>query len=129
MLAEKLRLLRDIHDLTQNDLAEVIGVDRSTYAYYELGRIEPSLEKIRVLAIFYQVSADFLLDLPPIEYNQIQKRVETLLSYPPDAIYNTRIAYTAYLMRQKNKHHDPPVHIQQLQKEKLRKTEKTRDKK
>lgn len=65
MLAEKLRLLRDIHDLTQNDLAEVIGVDRSTYAYYELGRIEPSLEKIRVLAIFYQVSVDFLLDLPP----------------------------------------------------------------
>lgn len=128
MLAEKLRLLRDIHDLTQNDLAEVIGVDRSTYAYYELGRTEPSLEKIRVLAIFYKVSVDFLLDLPPIENNQTQKRVETLLSYPPDAIYNTCTSYTAYLTRQKNKRYDPPVHIQQLQKEKLRKTEKTRDK-
>ncbi len=112
MLTEKLRLLRDLYDLTQNDIAEIIGVNRSTYAYYELGRTEPSLEKIRTLAAFYQVSVDFLLDLPPIKDERTQKRVETLLSYSPDAIYNTHASYTSYLSRQK---------------EKLRKTQKTRD--
>ena len=40
------------------------------------------------------------------------------MSYPPDANYNTCSSYTAYLTRQKNKRYDPPVHIQQLQKEK-----------
>ena len=40
-----------------------MGIDRSTYAYYELGRTEPSLDKLMLFATFYQVSADFFIRL------------------------------------------------------------------
>lgn len=73
MLSEKLWNLRNIYHLTQEDIAKAMGIDRSTYAYYELGRTEPSLDKLMLFATFYQVSADFLLDLPPVKNKKNQK--------------------------------------------------------
>ena len=74
MLSEKLWNLRNIYLLTQEDIAKAMGIDRSTYAYYKLGRTEPSLDKLMLFATFYQVSADFLLDLPPVKNKKNQKK-------------------------------------------------------
>ena len=35
---KKLKRLRENFNLTQQQVAEALGIDRSTYAYYELGR-------------------------------------------------------------------------------------------
>ena len=74
MLSEKLWNLRNIYLLTQEDIAKAMGIDRSTYAYYKLGRTEPSLDELMLFATFYQVSADFLLDLPPVKNKKNQKK-------------------------------------------------------
>ena len=81
MLSEKLWNLRNIYLLTQEDIAKAMGIDRSTYAYYKLGRTEPSLDKLMLFATFYQVSADFLLDLPPVKNKKNQKKTEALLRH------------------------------------------------
>ncbi len=64
MLGEKLKALRREHGWTQKTLAMALQVDRSTVAYWESGRTEPSVDAIRQLTRLFQVSADYLLDLP-----------------------------------------------------------------
>ena len=39
---EKLRILREIYDVSQQEIADLLGIERSTYTYYELGKTEPS---------------------------------------------------------------------------------------
>ena len=63
LTASRLKALRKQHGLSQNQVAAVLAVDRSTYAYYELGRTPLSMEKLFALAVYFRVSSDFLLGL------------------------------------------------------------------
>lgn len=60
-LKARLRLLRIQSNLTQRQMADELGINRSTYTYYELGKCSPSLDTISKLADFFQVSTDYLL--------------------------------------------------------------------
>lgn len=60
MLGEMLKKLRKSHGYSQAVVADHIGIDRSTYAKYELGRT-PDVETIAKLAVFYKISADSIL--------------------------------------------------------------------
>ena len=40
-LAERLKEIRREHNFTQLDLAEVLGIDRTAYTYYEMGKTQP----------------------------------------------------------------------------------------
>ena len=59
---EKLKLLRLQMGKTQGEVASHIGVDRSTYSYYELGRTSPDWDMIKRLANFFNVSHYALLE-------------------------------------------------------------------
>lgn len=63
MLATHLRLLREKNGLTQKQVAEMLNIDRSTYAYYESGKTRPDILTIAKLARLYRISTDFLLDV------------------------------------------------------------------
>ncbi len=63
MLATHLRLLREKNGLTQKQVAEILNIDRSTYAYYECGKTRPDILTIAKLARLYRISTDFLLDV------------------------------------------------------------------
>lgn len=60
-IANRLRELRKSKKLTQNDVAVYLGVDRSTYAYYENGSTKPSVSTLLRLSSFYGISVDFIL--------------------------------------------------------------------
>lgn len=60
-LSERLRDLREDHDLTQQQIAYLLHKDRSTYTYYETGKTEPSLHDLIALADFHKVSLDYLV--------------------------------------------------------------------
>jgi len=58
---EIIRSLRKERGLTQQQVADHLGIDRSTYAYYESGRTRLNIDVVVKLAHFYQVSyATFL---------------------------------------------------------------------
>lgn len=59
----RLKALRKRHGLSQSQVAAALRIDRSTYAYYELGRTPLPAEKLVFLALYYRVSSDFLLGL------------------------------------------------------------------
>ena len=61
MMAENLKKVRKEHKLTQQDIANVLGIDRSTYTFYETGKTSPSISTIYKLAEIYNVSIGYLL--------------------------------------------------------------------
>ncbi len=58
---EKLRELRKQANLKQREMSEKLGIDRSTYAYYETGKSKPSLIVLCKIADVFDVSTDYLL--------------------------------------------------------------------
>ncbi|MCI8553661.1 MAG: helix-turn-helix transcriptional regulator [Clostridiales bacterium] len=60
-----LRGWRLYHNQRQRQIAEQLSLDRSTYAYYELGKSEPALTTIVRLAQFYDITIDQLFGLIP----------------------------------------------------------------
>ena len=62
---EKLRGLREDNDLTQSQIAEVLGTSQTMYARYERGANELPIHHQVALCKFYNVSADYLLNTAP----------------------------------------------------------------
>ncbi|WP_247930729.1 helix-turn-helix domain-containing protein [Streptococcus mitis] len=58
---EKLKMLRKKEGLTQQEVADKIGINRPSYSNWEKGRREPSFENLSMLACIFDVSIDFLL--------------------------------------------------------------------
>jgi len=58
---EKIRLLREERELTQKQLGDAIQMTQRKVSYLEHDRYEPSLEDIKRLCKFFQISADYLL--------------------------------------------------------------------
>ncbi len=61
MLSEKIYTLRRKSGLSQEQLAEKLGVSRQAISKWEGGLSTPELEKIRALSDFFQVSIDELI--------------------------------------------------------------------
>lgn len=60
-MGDKLRQLRQEKGLTLKNVAEQLGINLMTYAHYEHGDREPSIEMLKRLCDFYDVSADYLI--------------------------------------------------------------------
>ena len=67
LLTKQLRYLRGYNAVTQREIADALCIDRSTYAYYELGETQPSLLMLVRLARLYDVTTDYLLGIQPEE--------------------------------------------------------------
>ena len=57
----RLRDLREDHDKTQQQIADILGTSQTMYARYERGANELPLSHLLVLADYYGVSVDYLL--------------------------------------------------------------------
>ena len=62
---ERIRGLREDNDLTQTEVAQVLGTSQTMYARYERGANEMPIHHLVTLCRFYNVSADFILDTAP----------------------------------------------------------------
>ena len=60
---QRLRDLREDNDLTQQQIADVLGTSQTMYARYERGANELPIRHLIILAKFYKVSADYILGL------------------------------------------------------------------
>lgn len=60
---ENLKIAREREKITQKDMAERIGVAKSTYSLYESGSREPNVQTIKKIADILNVTADELLGL------------------------------------------------------------------
>ncbi len=65
MFSDNLVQIRKLHHMTQEDLAEKVGVTRQAVAKWESGESVPDLEKSRLLAQTLEVSLDELVNHEP----------------------------------------------------------------
>lgn len=59
--ADNLVELRKLHDFSQEELAEMVGVSRQTLSKYETGESLPDIEKCKLLADAFGVTLDDLI--------------------------------------------------------------------
>lgn len=62
---ERLRELREDNDLTQENIASILGTSQTMYARYERDANEMPIHHLITLCKFYNVSADFFLGTAP----------------------------------------------------------------
>ena len=60
---DKLRAFREDNDLTQAQIAAVLGTSQTMYARYERGANELPIRHLVTLCNFYNISADDLLEI------------------------------------------------------------------
>ena len=58
---EKLKELRKLRKLKQQDIADALNIKRTSYGNYENGINRPTPEMLQKIAIFFNVSIDYLL--------------------------------------------------------------------
>lgn len=61
MLKDNLVLLRNMKGLSQEQIAEVIGISRQSYSKWELGDTYPDIDKCDKIAKFYGITVDSLI--------------------------------------------------------------------
>ncbi len=74
---QKLRDLREDADMTQQQVAEVLGTSQTMYARYERGANELPIRHLIRLCALYQVSADYILGIKtpsPRKSNSAEKK-------------------------------------------------------
>ena len=72
--SETLKALRKEFSLTQQELANHVGVSKSSINMYERGEREPSIDKLTDIAKFFDVGVEYLIGLSP--FKNIEKEIE-----------------------------------------------------
>ena len=60
---QRLRNLREDHDLTQGQVGKVIQKSQQGYSHIENGKAELKIEDLATLCRFYGVTADYMIGL------------------------------------------------------------------
>ena len=101
--AQILRELREARNMSQDEIAKALGIDRTTYVKYEHGgSIKRNLPK---LADFFHVSTDYLLGRSEgVDYGQICREAVPQACDTALASYSTKPVYHAppYSERESN---------------------------
>lgn len=77
---KRLKELRLQKGLTQQQVATAIGKTYQAYSYYENGKRDPDTETLKLLADFFEVTVDYLLETPQnVENKKIPKDLKKIL--------------------------------------------------
>lgn len=60
-MIKNLRLLRESHGVSQQKLAEAVGLTQQSINKYENHKIEPDIATLMLIADFFHTSVDFLI--------------------------------------------------------------------
>ena len=72
-IGERLKQLRIKRKLTQFEVEELTGINRSTLSLYELGIRVPPIDKLMQLALLYKVSIDYLCGIGKSYSEDVEK--------------------------------------------------------
>ena len=60
---DRLKDLREDRDLTQKQIAKILGCSQTTYSRYETGNLNVPVDILKILAKLYKVTVDYLIGL------------------------------------------------------------------
>ena len=65
-MLQRLKDFREDKDISQKKMAEILNVAQTTYSDYELGKINIPLNTLKKLALFFDTSIDYLMELTDV---------------------------------------------------------------
>ena len=71
---KRIKDLREDHDMTQDELAQKLGVSKRTLLRYESGESEPSISILISLSLLFNVSIDYIVGRTDKKKNAKTKR-------------------------------------------------------
>lgn len=91
-LGEKLLRLRKEMKMTQDDVAKILGMSRTSFSKYENGNSAPPLQVLRKIAAIYNVGLEYLIfdENTSIRLNDSQSEDENTSSVPVSKITDLR---------------------------------------
>lgn len=81
MLNQQIRQLRQSRNMSQVELAKVLGVTKQSVSNWENDNIQPSVEMLVKLANVFSVSTDYLLGLDVREYVDVSGLPSDVVSH------------------------------------------------
>jgi len=86
-IGQRLVNLRTKRGLTQEQLAKMLNMSRSTYAQYEVNRRTPDAETLTMLANFFNVTTDYLFGRTDIPNPDIpNEKIKAAITDDPDLL-------------------------------------------
>lgn len=97
MLKEKIKLYRESKNMTQVEIAELLGVKPATISKYEAGTLEPNIESLKKLSEIFNVSVDELIkeddfDISKINILEVLKEQKNM-KLKGNLYHNTQIIF------------------------------------
>ena len=89
MIKNRLKSERMRKKMSQRELAEHIGVSQQTVGSWETGRTEPDQEMTKLLANFFEVSTDYLLEKTDTRDLPLTSKDEKDIAKKLDELKNT----------------------------------------
>lgn len=89
MRFNRIKELRENIEMTQQEIADIIGVTRGTYCMWEIGRDIFPLRKLNIISNTFGVSIDYLLGLTNVKNYKIRNK-EIDLEVVGNNLYNLR---------------------------------------
>ena len=96
MIGERLSELRKDKKMTQEDLAKLLSVTKSTICAYENDRSTPSCESLLAIARHFNISLDYLYGLIDDELALNRENVMILPRKFPDAVKEEMLDYAEF---------------------------------
>ncbi|TDG00289.1 helix-turn-helix domain-containing protein [Paenibacillus piri] len=62
-LGKRISRLREDRNLTQSELARILGITRAALSHYENDRRQPTYDTLIKLTQFFSVSIDYVMDM------------------------------------------------------------------
>lgn len=97
MLGEKIKSYRENKNMTQNEIADILGVKSATVSKYESGILEPNIESLKKLAELFEVTIDELLKEDNFNVSEINilevLREQKNMKLKGNLYHNTQITF------------------------------------
>ncbi|HQW03663.1 MAG TPA: helix-turn-helix transcriptional regulator, partial [Saprospiraceae bacterium] len=98
MLSSNLQFLRRKTGYSQQELADLLEIPRTTWSGYELGKVEPNINMLQKISIFFHQSIDRLLN-QRIDFDELEiARADTLrvlaITMDQDQRQNIELVYS-----------------------------------
>lgn len=81
MLGDRIKELRQSHSLSQVELAKQLHVSKQTISNWENNNVPPSIDTLMRIAIFFDVSTDYLLELSNKRVLSVEGLTDTQIAH------------------------------------------------
>ncbi len=76
MIGKRLKKIRENRKISQEEIANVLGIKKITYFKYESGEINIPIPKLIEIARYFETTPNYLLGFDEIEFEEKKKKEE-----------------------------------------------------